>query len=242
MKMNTGPRYSTLSFPFQVHRSTISRTFISTLQHLALVLKHSIKWLDKDTVLGMTPECFKPKYTNVRLIIDCTEFPIAMPASIENRVFTYSHYKKNFTAKVLIGCTPSGLITFKSKCAGGRKSDSQITVQSGLLDLLEDDDVILADKGFPEIRTTINESGKKVIVVMPPFLSGGEFTQEEVQETYSVANARIHIERINQRIKLYNILNKVPSHLFPYLDDIIHICCVMVNLQPPIIAEETEEK
>ena len=65
---------------------------------------------------------------------------------------------------------------------------------------------------------------------MPPFYSGREFTQEEVQETYSVANARIRIECINQRIKLYNILKKIPTHLFSYLDDIIHICCLMVKL------------
>ncbi|XP_023247757.1 uncharacterized protein LOC111643784, partial [Copidosoma floridanum] len=151
-------------------------------------LRNSIKWLDKDTVLGMTPDCFKPKYENVRVIIDCTEFPIEVPSRVDHRVFTYSHYKKGFTAKVLIGCSPSGLITFVSPCAGGRKSDSQITLESRLLNLLEDGDEVLADKGFPEIRTRIAESGKSVLVVMPPFLSSHEFTQKETEETSSIAN------------------------------------------------------
>lgn len=128
------------------------------------------------------------------------------------------------------------MIIFKSACAGGRKSDSQITIETGLLDLLENSDVILAGKGFPEIRTKINENGKQIKLVMPPFLRNAEFTKEENEETYSVANVRIHIERIMQRIKTYNILNKVPANLFNYIDDIIHVCCVLVNLQPPIIA------
>lgn len=116
------------------------------------------------------PDCFLPDYSNTRVIIDCTEFRIDIPTSVDNRVFTYSQYKKNFTAKVLIGITPGGFISLRSDAAGGRKSDSQLTIESGLLDLLEDGDIVLADKGFPEIKTVIDASGKKVQMVMPPFL------------------------------------------------------------------------
>lgn len=66
--------------------------------------------------------------------------------------------------------TPGGFICLKSKVSGGRKSDSQMTIESGLVDLLEDGDVVLADKGFPDIRATIDKSGKQIMLVMPPFL------------------------------------------------------------------------
>ena len=102
-------------------------------------------------------------------IIDCTEFRIEVPAGVDKRVFYYSHYKKGFTAKVLISITPGDFISFKSKVARGRKSDSQITIESGLIDYLADGDVVLADKGFPEIRTTIDESGKEVRIVISSF-------------------------------------------------------------------------
>ncbi|XP_074113957.1 uncharacterized protein LOC141537018 [Cotesia typhae] len=185
------------------------------------------------------PDCFLPDYKNTRVIIDCTEFRIDIPTSVDNRVFTYSQYKKNFTAKVLIGITPGGFISLRSDVAGGRKSDSQLTIESGLLDLLEDGDIVLADKCFPDIKTVIDASGKKVQMVMPPFLEKkNEFSSEETQQTYSVARVRIHVERIMQRLRTYQILHKIPQHLFHCIDDILHICCVLVNLQPPIISEK----
>lgn len=176
IKLKTGLDYSAIGVIFQVHRTTVSRIFINTLLHVSSALRNAIQWLDKDTVLSTTPDCFKPKYENVRIIIDCTEFPIEIPSRIDQRVLTYSHYKKGFTTKALIGCSPSGLITFVSPCAGGRKSDCQITVESGLLNLLEDGDEVLADKGFPDIRSKIDEMGKKILLVMPPFLHNNEFS------------------------------------------------------------------
>ena len=114
-----------------------------------------------------------------------------------------------------------------------------MTIESGLIDLLKDGDVVLADKGFPDIRTTIDKSGKKVVLIMPPFLEKKtEFSKEETEETYSIARVRIHVERIMQRLRTYQILNKIPEFLFNSVDDIVHVCCVLVNLQPPIIAEQ----
>ena len=108
-----------------------------------------------------------------------------------------------------------------------------------MLDLLEDGDVVLADKGFPEIKTVIDASGKKVKMVMSPFLQQkNEFSILETQQTYSVARVRIHVERIMQRLKTYQILNKIPENLFHCIDDIMHVCCVLVNLQPPIISNK----
>ncbi|XP_056645157.1 uncharacterized protein LOC130450664 [Diorhabda sublineata] len=185
------------------------------------------------------PDCFLPDYNNSRVITNCTEFRIDIPTSVDNRVFTYSQYKKNFTAKVLIGITPGGFISLRSDVAGGRKSDSQLIIESGLMDSLEDGDIVLADKGFPEIRTVIDASGKKVQLVVPPFLEKkSEFSSEETQQTYSVARVRIHVERIMQRLRTYHILHKIPQHLFHCINDILHICCILVNLKLPIISDK----
>lgn len=70
---------------------------------------------------------------------------------------------------------------------------------------------------------------------MPPFLHENQFTEEEIEETYKMASVRIHIERIMQRIRTYQIVNKFSIDLLPFCDKIIFMCCVLVNLQPPII-------
>ena len=152
------------------------------------------------------PSCFKETYPTCRVIIDYTEFKVEEPPEVPQRVHFYSHYKKGFTIKVLVGCTPAGKISFVSKCFGGRSTDAQITNKSGFLKLLEPNDLILADKGFPDIKTSLDESGKQVVLVMPPFLRKDTFTADEVVETKKIAGVRIHIERVNQRIKIYRIL------------------------------------
>lgn len=69
---------------------------------------------------------------------------------------------------------------------------------------------------------------------MPPFLHNGKFTEAEVLETYNIASVRIHIERLFARLKMYGILNKITIDL-PFIDNVIHMCCVLTNMQSPII-------
>ena len=148
-------------------------------------------------------------------------FRTDIPATVKYRVFTYSHYKKNCTATVLIGITPEGIISLRSDVDARRKSDSQLTMESELLDLLKDSNTVLANKGFPEIKTVIDASGKRVQMVMPPFVQkNNEFSSEKTHQTYSVARVRIHVERIMQRLRTYRLLHK--------------------NLQPPIISDEKD--
>lgn len=39
----------------------------------------------------------------------------------------------------------------------------------------------------------------------------------------------------------FQILSKIPMHLFDCADDIVTVCCALVNLQPCVIAYEEEE-
>jgi len=94
----------------------------------------------------------------------------------------------------------------------------------------------MVDKGFPTINTTLEE--EHVVLVMPPFATPNvpHFSSAEMDETYRIASVRIHVERIIQRLKIFNILNnKLPTELLPYIDDIIHLCSVITNLQPHIV-------
>lgn len=85
----------------------------------------------------------------------------------------------------------------------------------------------LTDKGFPGIKT--NRENNNTILVMLPILHNGRLTEQEVLETYSIA-IRINIERFFARLKTYGILKKIPIKLLPFIDNIVHICCVLTNL------------
>ncbi|KAJ8674935.1 hypothetical protein QAD02_010721 [Eretmocerus hayati] len=240
MKMKCGLSFTAISCIFSVHRTWVSKLFSSVLEEFTDATRNLVFWPSREVVRATMPSCFIPEYENVRVILDCTEFRLEIPPSVENRVLSYSHYKKGFTARALVGITPGGFISFISPLAGGRKSDCQITVESGLLNLLETGDVVLADKGFPNIQSKIDEEGKQVMVVLPPFLEkNNAFTKEETDKTYSVAKVRIHVERIMQRIRTYKIMDKIPAHLFKSADKIFLMSCVLVNLQPPIFDEKT---
>lgn len=236
MKLNMGISFASLAVIFGIHRSTASRIFGSCINQLYGATKTWIKFPSQETTRKTLPLSFKKDYPNCRVIIDCTEIRTETPNTNEQRIHLWSHYKSGYTAKYLLGIAPSGLITFLSKGYGGRATDCYITNECGILDMLEEGDVVLADKGFPNV--VVNDG---VIIVMPPFAKANnfQFTEEQNAATYDIASVRIHVERAIQRIKLFNILNiKCTTELFPILDEIMHVLCVITNLGPPLIREK----
>ena len=238
MKMKCGFTFAALGVLFQVHRTTISRIFYSSLDYFFVACRNFVKWTDKFVVQGTMPLVFKKEHSNCRVIIDATEFQVEQLPSVDEKVQFFSHYKKGYRVKVVIGCTPGGFISLISSSHGGRGTDAQITIASDLLNLLEPGDEVLADKGFPQIKTILDAKNENILLVMPPFKHNEQFTPEEVDETYKIASIRIHIERIMQRLRTHKILEKLTTEMLPFIDKIIFMACVLVNLQKPIIKEK----
>ncbi|XP_064469057.1 uncharacterized protein LOC135383589 [Ornithodoros turicata] len=234
MKLKLGISFVSLSFLFGIHPSTASRIFQFVRYKLASATRDWIFVPSRASILSASPPCFKLHYPSCKFILDCTEIRTETPPTVQQQRALFSAYKNGYTVKFLVGVLPNGMVAFISKAYGGRATDSFITVNSGFLNHVQRGDVILSDKGFPGIRTDMKNLD--AVLVMPPFSSGGQFSEEEMRTTYNIAQVRIHVERVIQRIKIFNILNtQVPVTLLPHIDNIFHMCCVLANLQSPII-------
>lgn len=234
--LKTGLSFTGLGVLFNIHRTSAHRIFVKHIQQLNILLQNFIFWPSKSTIRASLPESFKLHYPDTRVIIDCTEVNTEVPPEVNKKILLYSEYKHHHTVKFMVGCAPNGFITYVSKCYGGRAGDCFITTDCGLIDLNEPGDVVLADKGFPQIKTKVEN--KNAIFIMPPFGHKDQFTPEEVDETYNIASVRIHIERVNQRIKDFKILSKVPNSLFPHIDEIVFVICALINVQNPLFKEK----
>lgn len=239
LRLNLG--MEDLSHRFGVSVSLVNTVFHVWLDALYMTLGGLVRWPETDRM--ELPECFRnPMFSKTKCIIDCTEVFIERPSSLKARAQTYSNYKRHNTVKVLIGISPSGCVTFLSKCWGGRASDRKITEESGLLNKLVPGDVVMADRGFTMVEDFALRGAK---LIMPAFTKGKrQLSAKEVEESRLMSRARIHVERVIGRTKDFKILNHtLPISLFKGKDNgdfstcekLISVVCGIVNTNPPLL-------
>ena len=83
---------------------------------------------------------------------------------------------------MFIGISPSGFITFLSSCYGARASDKFITKDSGFYDLLQHDDVVMADCDFQIQKDLLHFCN---LQVPRGARTKSQITKKEVQKTKS---------------------------------------------------------
>ena len=88
-------------------------------------------------------------------------------------------------------------------CMGDTVATRQVE-NCGILQLLEEGDSVMVDRGF-EIQDLLAK--KKVYLNIPPFMRCKyQLSPEGEDETRDVASVRIYVERAIERVKNYNIL------------------------------------
>ena len=117
---------------------------------------------------------------------------IETPSLLNIQSSTWSSYKHHNTFKGSIGISPTGACIFVSNLDTGGISDQEITRCSGILDLVEGGDSVMADKGL-DISYDLLIRGCKLN--MPPFVKGGHImSKSNIVKTRKIASLRIHVE------------------------------------------------
>lgn len=236
VKLKWNLSYSILAIFFGLTPTLCKTYLLRMIKLLSSVMKAFIEFPSMDEIRQNMPVCFED-FKDTQIVLDCTEIYTQIPKCLCCRIRFYSHYKSAQTVKFMTGVSPAGLITFVSKPYGGRASDKIIFENSNLIEKLEENSSIMVDKGFLIDNICFEHNIK---LYRPPFLrSKKQLDQNESHYNTKIAAARVHIERTNQRIKIFNVLSgKLPWGLVHCVNDIFIIACAVTNLSAPILAND----
>ncbi|XP_046550060.1 uncharacterized protein LOC124259883 [Haliotis rubra] len=234
MRLRLGLLLDDLAYRFRISRATCGRLCNKWFDYLYVQLSFLVQWPSRENVNATMPDSFSTNYPTTRVVVDCTEIWTETPSSLQLQSLLYSDYKSHMTYKALIGISPAGVVTFSSDLYCGSISDKQITKLSGLVELCEEGDAIMADKGFLISDFT---TPRGIDLIIPPFKTKKQqMTQHEVNVTKKIASLRIHVERQMERIKNFRILQgTIPITMASQVTKIWHICVCLTNLQPPLV-------
>ena len=239
LKLRLNVSSQDIAYRFDIHASTVSRILLKWLTIMDIRLRPLIMWPERENLRKTMPACFRSQFGDkVAVVIDCFEVFIERPSNLLARSCTWSSYKHHNTIKVLIGIVPQGVISFIFDAWGGRVSDKYLTENCGILNNLLPGDVVLADRGF-NISDSVGM--QQAHLHIPAFTKGKtQLSAMEVEKTRSIANVRIHVERVIGcvRQKFSILQGTLPIDMVirrageecPLIDRIVRVCCALSNV------------
>lgn len=236
VKLKQNLSFAAIGTLFRIHAATVANYFSYTVQILSNFLQIFVYMPCKEEIRKNIPQCFRG-FSNVTIILDCTEVPLGTLHCLNCRIATYSQYKSTRTAKFMIGVTPAGLISFRSKAYSGKSSDKFIFNAEKLIEQLYPHlDEVMVDKGFM-IENELSSKGIKLH--RPPFMKNNRLSPSEAYLNETIAKARVHVDRIMQRIKTFAIFqDTLEVYMLGYTDEMMSIVCGIVNLTKPILRDD----
>ena len=124
-----------LADTFGISGGQVSRIYNTWITFLSCELSFLVPWPSRAEIQKVLPKRFR-NFNNVRAIIDCCEFYVQKPVIPKSQKTTWSNYKHN-TVKLLVGITPTGVISFIPPLWTGSTSDKEMVRNSVLIDCLE---------------------------------------------------------------------------------------------------------
>ena len=173
-----------LAFCFQVSSTWVSQIWITSIKLVSKQLRYLIIWSSKGQVFATLPDAFKKLYSEIRVIIDCTEVYLETPSSLKIQTNLWTDYKHHCTSKFLVAITPNGAISWILSIYGSHTSDVYIVRNSGFLDLLEPYNRVMSGRGF-KIKSTLTI--KRCYLVIPLTAANGTQLCSKGNSTFKMA-------------------------------------------------------
>ena len=147
MKLRRGYDNYDLADRFRVSKGHVTSLLKESLPMIRESLGFLVKWPTKEAVQKSMPNVFTvTKYSTTRCIIDSIKL-VFQPSSISSAMGTYCNETEK-VVKFLVGVSPLGGVTFVSNVNHGNINDSELIRKCGILQLVDNGDIVLTAKGF----------------------------------------------------------------------------------------------
>lgn len=238
IRLRTNTMLVALANMFSVSESTVNSIFTTWVNFLAAELKMYFQLPDPDILFANKSQSFR-NFPRVCMVIDCTEVFTESPSDLVEKKQMFSNYKNHQTFKFLVAISTHPAVVFVSRMYGGKASDMLITTEATnmLTSVKLSHGQIMADRGF---TSSYKGTPVDVELITPAFKTRGrsQMTETEINESESCSEARIHIERVIQRIKSYHILDgKLKLCMRHVAEQIFVVCAFLSNFQSPVVNE-----
>ena len=219
---------------FATNEKTVSNICVTWILFMYHQWKEIAWWTSREEVSFHCPTDFKLHFPKTRVILDGTEIPILRPTDPVAQRATWSSYKNRNTAKVVVGITPGGLVSYVSPAYGGSTSDRQIVERSNLMRMCDPYDEIMVDKGFNVDDLFLPYRVKVNILLF--FKKKNRMSNMAVIKDRKKASKRVHVERAIGLAKTYKILRGPLNRVeYPLATEIISVCFWLCNFRRCII-------
>lgn len=203
MKLKLGLSFAALSCLFCLNQMTINKIFYQMLMTVALKTKSWITWPSRANVRKLTRPFLA--YPNCRCILEILEIETELQDKI----------------KFLLCFATDGLICKVSKAYTEDDSDGFIARDSGFLDDVDPGDTVLASRQFPEIELALREKNANLVSASDSHPCTDGDTKKNISDEIGKIVKTIYTSQI--------LLNKIPNNLVPCVNDVVQVCCVIVN-------------
>ena len=214
--------YEVLGFLFDLDKSNVGRNLKPLLAVLRTTLADEVTWPDQSQRQKMNLGQFIAEFAAVVAIVDATEQPTQRPQDRETQKKYYSGKKKRHTLKNQIIVTPAGEIIQFSKTVPGSTHDKKLFEDSER-GSLTDTEAYMADKGYQGLQ----DEHKAVLPDKKP--RGKDLTPEQKARNKRISKARIIVERIIGKLKVYQVLSQKYRHARDSHDEVFEIVAGLTN-------------